>query len=476
MTTGLKQLCVGLPGLVISLFLAGNANAQDFSYKTEVTPTSCAGNHGGQLTILDTVATSQGTQGVISASCGAQGGTDLTLLNTFVSSSALAGTPDTLSGCNASILVTVTDTASGLSHQETFTGTFAGSFSATTSNVTFNGSTGGAVSPTTPTLPVAFTLGCTKYTLTSMSYTPNPPPTSSLRGAISVHITCEPVCQKPTITCPANKMVECGGDTTPTGTGTATATDPCGNTLNITHQDSFAPGNCAGTGTITRTWTATNSCGQMDSCVQTITIVDTTKPMITCPVDIQVPTVSDIPAENPGAATASDTCGSVMVTVSTTGACPTFKRTFVATDACGNTASCTQTITVQNCGGNQGCTPGFWKNHPLAWPTTGYSQNQTLESVFDVPDSLGLDNVTLIQALSLPGGSTLQGAAQILFRAAVAALLNSAKSGISYPLTTAQVISEVNTALASLNRSTILNEATRLDQFNNLGCPINGKS
>jgi hypothetical protein len=31
----------------------------------------------------------------------------------------------------------------------------------------------------------------------------------------------------------------------------------------------------------------------------------------------------------------------------------------------------------------------------------------------------------------------------------------------------------VNTALASNNRVTILNLATRLDRFNNLGCPLN---
>jgi hypothetical protein len=51
-------------------------------------------------------------------------------------------------------------------------------------------------------------------------------------------------------------------------------------------------------------------------------------------------------------------------------------------------------------------------------------------------------------------------------------LLNSA-SGIGYPLSTAQVIAEVNAALASCDRNTILDEATRLDRFNNLGCPLN---
>lgn len=122
-------------------------------------------------------------------------------------------------------------------------------------------------------------------------------------------------------------------------------------------------------------------------------------------------------------------------------------------------------------GALQGCTPGFWKNHTGAWFGTGYSPGDTLESVFNVPDPLGLDSNTLRQALSYPGGSGVLGAAKILFRAAVAALLNAAHSDVNYPLTTSQVISQVNTALASNNRPTILGLATTLDN-NNLGCSL----
>jgi hypothetical protein len=93
--------------------------------------------------------------------------------------------------------------------------------------------------------------------------------------------------------------------------------------------------------------------------------------------------------------------------------------------------------------------------------------------VFDVPNSFGLDNVTLLRALSFQGGSTNTAAARILLRAAVAALLNSASPGIDYPLTTAEVIAQVNAALASNNRNTMLTLASRLDSYNNLGCPLN---
>jgi hypothetical protein len=120
--------------------------------------------------------------------------------------------------------------------------------------------------------------------------------------------------------------------------------------------------------------------------------------------------------------------------------------------------------------GDEGCTPGYWKNHPEDW--TGFTTGQSLESVFDVPNSLGLDSVSLMSALEFGGGPGTLGASKILFRAAVAALLNSSSSGVDYPLTTAQVISQVNAALATLDRDTILALATDLDNKNNGGCPL----
>jgi hypothetical protein len=84
-----------------------------------------------------------------------------------------------------------------------------------------------------------------------------------------------------------------------------------------------------------------------------------------------------------------------------------------------------------------------------------------------------LDNYTLLQAMSFKGGSTTTGAAQILLRAAVPALLNAAHPDVDYPLTTAQIISQVNAALASNDRSTILALAATLDRYNNRGCPLN---
>ena len=122
--------------------------------------------------------------------------------------------------------------------------------------------------------------------------------------------------------------------------------------------------------------------------------------------------------------------------------------------------------------GREGCSPGYWKLHPEAWVITNFSPDQTLESIFNVPDALELDNVTLLQALQAKDGNGLVGAAKILLRAATAALLNAAHRDVDYPINMAKIISDVNAALASGNRNTILKLASTLDKYNNLTCPI----
>lgn len=122
--------------------------------------------------------------------------------------------------------------------------------------------------------------------------------------------------------------------------------------------------------------------------------------------------------------------------------------------------------------GNEGCTPGYWKNHTEAWGPSGYNPNQTASSVFaNIPGDLG--SKTLLQSLDGGGGPSVTGAAKILLRAAVAALLNAAHPDVDYPRTAASIIADVNAALGSNNRDTILALATALDNDNNRGCPIN---
>jgi hypothetical protein len=90
----------------------------------------------------------------------------------------------------------------------------------------------------------------------------------------------------PVITCPEDVTVECDESTEPANTGTASATDNCDPAPVVDFTDDSAGlAGCNGTGTITRTWTATDDCGRSATCDQVITVVDSTPPEITCPED-----------------------------------------------------------------------------------------------------------------------------------------------------------------------------------------------
>ena len=124
--------------------------------------------------------------------------------------------------------------------------------------------------------------------------------------------------------------------------------------------------------------------------------------------------------------------------------------------------------------GNQGCTPGYWKNHTDSWPPTGYSPSQKVNTVFANAMTFypTLGNATLLDALGFAGGPGGEGAAEILLRAGVAALLNASHPGVAYPRTPASVIADVNNALLQ-TRDAMLTLAAQLDADNNLGCPLN---
>jgi hypothetical protein len=84
----------------------------------------------------------------------------------------------------------------------------------------------------------------------------------------------------------------------------------------------------------------------------------------------------------------------------------------------------------------------------------------------------GLEDATMLDALRFGGGSDVAGATRILLRAAVAALLNST-AGIGFPMSTAEILDAVETALNTEDRGTILDLADRLDELNNAGsCPL----
>jgi hypothetical protein len=124
--------------------------------------------------------------------------------------------------------------------------------------------------------------------------------------------------------------------------------------------------------------------------------------------------------------------------------------------------------------GNQGCSPGYWKNHTGSWPPTGYLPTQSVQSPFSASSGYpGLASANLLQALAFHGGSDLDGAGGNLLRAAVSSLLNAAHPQVSFPRTVTAIVNDVNAALLSRNRDTILSLASALDSDNNLSCPLN---
>ena len=180
----------------------------------------------------------------------------------------------------------------------------------------------------------------------------------------------------PVIACPQDINAECG--TNPGDWGTATATDDCGQpTVTLIDVDTIAQNSCYLE--VTRTWTATDFCGNADTCTQLIVIGDSTAPVLTCPNDTVVSCEDPLAREGRaildgwlplppkgrvqgqceldynflfGMPTATDNCTSephiclidVKLKESTT--CSfNYVLVFEAVDECGNADTCEQSVT-----------------------------------------------------------------------------------------------------------------------------------
>src|SRR5690606_14013344 len=135
--------------------------------------------------------------------------------------------------------------------------------------------------------------------------------------------------------------------------GSATATDACDPAPGVTYSDSVAPGPCAGSQIVTRTWTATDACGSATSADQTIKLADSTAPVRTIPPDATMDCDANHDPNATGVATAVDNCDAAPTVTyldeCVPGVCPTAQvvsRTWTATDACGNSTSATQMISL----------------------------------------------------------------------------------------------------------------------------------
>ena len=143
---------------------------------------------------------------------------------------------------------------------------------------------------------------------------------------------------------PSDITVDC---TTIPDTATVTVNDDCSAGLQIVFTENIGTG-CPYT--ITRTWTATDDCGNTDSVVQVITVEDNDAPLLVgVPSDV---TVSCEAIPPPANITVNDSCWNDLtaeLSEVTSSGCPyTITRTWTATDSCGNSTTATQVVTVED--------------------------------------------------------------------------------------------------------------------------------
>jgi hypothetical protein len=192
--------------------------------------------------------------------------------------------------------------------------------------------------------------------------------------------------QLPTISCPADVTVNATAGqcfATSVNLGQAQVSDNCG-VAGVTND---APATFPLGATIV-TWTATDGAGNHSGCQQTVTVIDTEPPAISCPPDV---TVSADPGQcyatgvALGTPTTSDNCAVASVVNDSPLAFPvgTTTVTWTVTDTAWLTATCTQTVTV----------------NPSSSPTTLPDFTFTINGGADVVTAATVE-------IELPGGSS----------------------------------------------------------------------
>lgn len=164
---------------------------------------------------------------------------------------------------------------------------------------------------------------------------------------------------KPTITCPGNQTVHADAScdaSLPDYTGSASTADNCDPSPTVT-QSPVAGTVVSGAGTVVIvTLTSTDASGNAKNCSFTVTIADTTRPTITCPSNTNEYLDANCEISLPdytGAATAADNCDpsptitqSPVAGTTITGAGTVTVVVLTATDASGNTNSCSFSVTT----------------------------------------------------------------------------------------------------------------------------------
>lgn len=150
----------------------------------------------------------------------------------------------------------------------------------------------------------------------------------------------------PILLCPADVTIDCASARDPSVTRFAQASSECDASPDLTFVDE-QEGTCPLV--IRRTWTATDACGFSNSCVQTITVADTTPPAISCPQEV-VASCEEASTPQFGRPSVQDNCDlDVELSFEDVPAegCPeAVTRVWTARDDCGNTSTCSQLVRI----------------------------------------------------------------------------------------------------------------------------------
>ncbi|MCE7925240.1 MAG: HYR domain-containing protein [Haliscomenobacteraceae bacterium CHB4] len=158
----------------------------------------------------------------------------------------------------------------------------------------------------------------------------------------------------PDIAC-APITVSCASEVPAPDPNALMVSDNCGGAVTVSHVgDVISNQTCPDNYTLTRTYMATDACGNTATCEQIITVNDQVGPNIICPAGTIVPCATAVPSADPTIIGATDNCGGPVIIVHvgdviSNQICPdnyTLTRTYLATDECGNTATCDQIISV----------------------------------------------------------------------------------------------------------------------------------
>jgi len=189
--------------------------------------------------------------------------------------------------------------------------------------------------------PLAYVLGVNTVTWTVVDGSGN---TATCTQLVTVIDT-----EAPQITCPATVTVSAGGGSC-SATGVALGSPVVSDNCTVASVSSDAPATFL-LGSTNVTWTVTDASGNSSTCIQIVTVIDTENPVITCPFPVTVSAgigTCEATGVALGMATGTDNCSVASITNNAPASYGLGSNTVIwtITDGSGNTATCTQTVTV----------------------------------------------------------------------------------------------------------------------------------